>query len=180
MARVFLFLLLSLSGRATSFSATPTPPRPPAGGSGHAGDDEQQLQQSGTRLRNPTTKESIAFTARIKKSRSAKDGIRVILDIEDTSGCFPDVFQYSAAISKCAKERQVTAALSLLKRMVNQGVAPDVVVFGAVIDACANDGQYRRAIVFLNDMEETYGVRPNLTCFNSAVHARRQRNGKKL
>ena len=48
---------------------------------------------------------------------------------------------------------------------------PDVVVFGSVIDACANDGQHRRAIAFLYEMEEKYGVKPNLKCFSAAISA---------
>ena len=44
-------------------------------------------------------------------------------------------------------------------------------MFCAVIDACANDGQYKRAISFLSEMEEKYGVKPNLQCFNSAISA---------
>ena len=55
--------------------------------------------------------------------------------------------------------------------VVNQGVKPNEFVFGATMDACANDGQCRRAISFLNEMEETHGVKPNLTCFNSAICA---------
>ena len=168
---LFLLFLSLLAGRAASFSATPPPPRPPAGGSGHASDDEQQpQQQTEKRLRNPTKKESIAFTARIKKSRSAKDAIRVILDIEGTSGCVPDVFQYSAAISKCAKERQVKAALSLLKRMVNQGVKPDAVVFGSVISACEKGGEADIALSLLAEMKAE-GIRPTVITYSSTISA---------
>ena len=168
---LFLLFLSLLAGRAASFSATPPPPRPPAGGSGHASDDEQQpQQQTEKRLRNPTKKESIAFTARIKKSRSAKDAIRVILDVEGTSGCVPDVFQYSAAISKCAKERQVKAALSLLKRMVNQGVKPDAVVFGSVISACEKGGEADIALSLLAEMKAE-GIRPTVITYSSTISA---------
>ena len=154
-ARIFsLLILLSLVGRATSFSASPAdkPPPPPR------------------KLKAPPRDFAIPFLKQIKRSRTAEGAIRVITNIE-RDGYHPNMFHYSAIISKCAKEKKVKAALGLLKRMINQGVAPDVVVFGSVIDACANDGQYRRAIMFLNEMEEKYGVKPNLKCFSAAISA---------
>ena len=156
------------SASSASFSVAPPPPpvRPPS-----AGWPARAPQQSEKRLRKPSTKESVAFTARIKASRSAEDAIRVILDIEETSGCLPNAFQYSAAISKCAKEKQLGEALRLLKRMISQGVEPDAMVFAAAIGACTKVAKYKIAILLLDEMEEKHGVKPSLQCFKNSIIA---------
>ena len=162
-----LSVLLSLVGRAVSFSASPPPPSSSrSSGPGHEGNEG-----TNRRLRKPTRKESIAFTARVKRARSGRDAIRVLIDIEEEDRCQTDVFQYSAAISKCARDKLVDKALGLLKRMINQGVAPDAAIFCAVIDACAKAGQYKSAISLLNDMEDKFGVEPNVKCFSAAISA---------
>ena len=116
----------------------------------------------------PPRKLSIEYMNRIRNARGWKAGNHVLLNIEK-DGYAPNVFHYSAIISKCAKQRQSGKALGLLKRMINQGVAPNAAVFCAVIDACAKAGQHTRAISLLNDMEDKYGVRPNANCFNAAI-----------
>ena len=156
-----LFVLLSLVCRAISFSASPPPPPPSSGSSGPGNEGTK-------RLKAPPKPIVMPFMGQIKRARSARDAIGVIARIE-RQGYHPDMYHYSAIISKCAKQKLVDKALGLLKRMINQGVTPDVVVFGAVIDACANAGQYKSAISLLNDMEDKHGVQPNVKCFSSAI-----------
>ena len=107
---------------------------------------------------------------RIRIARDWRAGGNVFLDIEQ-AGYIPNVFHYSAIISKCAKDRRPDKAMGFLKRMINQGVRPNAIVFGAAIDACARTGQYQHAMFLLNEMKEKYGVKPNLKCFSAAISA---------
>ena len=160
--RVLNHLAIATFNRASPFSSSSVPCIPPSSIS------SDNNKPPGKKLKAPPKPISISFTGQIKKARSARDAIGVITKIEQ-QGYHPDVFQYSAIISKCAKQKLVDKALGLLKRMINQGVAPDAVVFCAVIDACAKAGQYTSAISLLNDMEDKYGVEPDVNCLNAAI-----------
>ena len=103
----FPLVLLSLVGRAVSFSAS-SPPPPPLGSSDPGNEGTRKLKA-------PPRDIVVPFTGQIKRARSARDAIEIIVRIE--------------RISKCAKEKLVDKALGLLKRMINQGVAPDVWLF---------------------------------------------------
>jgi len=148
----FILLLAVAFNQASSFSASAPPPSPVP------------------RRQEPPRKLSIDYMNRIRNARGWKAGGSVLLDIEN-DGYAPNVFHYSAIISKCAKQKQVKKALGFLKRMLNQGVAPNAIVFAAAIDACAKAGQYKRAMSLLNEMEDKYGVHPNEECYSSAISA---------
>ena len=157
-----LNLAVAAWNRASPFSSSPYPP-PSSSSSGNSEPPNKELKA-------PPKQIAMPFMGQIKKARSAGNAIRVITKIE-RQGYHPDVFHYSAIISKCAKDKLVDKALGLLKRMISQGVAPNVFVFGAVIDAFANAGQYKSAISLLSDMQDKYGVEPNEKCFSSAISA---------
>ena len=148
----FILLFAIAFDRASSFSSSVPPPSPVP------------------RRSDPPRKQSIEYMNRIRNARDWRAGGNVFLDIEQ-AGYIPNVFHYSAIISKCAKDRRPDKAMGFLKRMTNQGVEPNEFVFGAAIDACARTGQYKHAILLLSEMEETYGVKPNLKCFSAAISA---------
>ena len=110
---LLLIVLLSLVGRAVSFSASPPPSSGSAGPPGHGG--------TKAKLKVPSRDIAMPFMGQIKRARSARDAIRVITNIE-RKGYHPNVFHYSTIISKCAKEKLVDKALGLLKRMINQAL----------------------------------------------------------
>ena len=156
-----LIVLLSLVGRAVSFSASPPPPS-----SGTRSSDNHKPPNK--KLKSPPRDFAVPFTGQIKRARSARDAIGVIARIE-RQGYHPNMFHYSAIINKCAKEKLVDKALGLLKRMINQGGTPNAVVLCTVIDACAKAGRHKYAISLLNDMEDKYGVKPTVKCFSAAI-----------
>lgn len=65
------------------------------------------------------------------------------------------------------------AALSLLRRMQEQGLTPDIQTYSSAISACQASGQWQRAIGILRKMTRTTDsiVVPNLFCFNAAIAA---------
>jgi len=161
--RVLNNLSIAAMNRASPFSSSSPGPRPSSSTSGPGNEGTKKLKA-------PPRPIAMPFMGQIKEARSARDAIRVVAKIE-RQGYHPNMFHYSAIISKCAKEKLVDKALGLLKRMIYQGVAPNEVVFLSVINACAKAGQYKIAISLLNDMEDKYGVKPNVKCFSSAISA---------
>jgi len=124
-------------------------------------------------LQPPPKNISISFTRRIKRARSLKDGIRVLQDIE-SEGYSPNVFHYSAVISKCSKEGELPewrAALTLLKRMQNQGVAENVIPYNAAaISACGKAGRTNTAVGLLAEVKQQ-GLEPDVITYNAAISA---------
>jgi len=64
------------------------------------------------------------------------------------------------------------AALSLFRRMREDGLNPDVQTYSSVISACEAAGEWQRALGVLRTMASTNGgIPPNLFCFNAAIAA---------
>jgi len=65
------------------------------------------------------------------------------------------------------------AALSLFRRMQEEGLTPDIQTYSSVISACESAGQWQRAIGILRTMtsEDTTSHGPNKFCFNAAIAA---------
>ena len=64
------------------------------------------------------------------------------------------------------------AALSLLRRMKEEGLSPDIQTYSAVISSCEAAGQWQRAIGILRTvMKADSGHTPNKFCFNAAIAA---------
>ena len=65
------------------------------------------------------------------------------------------------------------AALSLLRRMQEEGLTPDIQTYSSAISACQASGQWQRAIGILRKMtrKPENNVVPNLFCFNAAIAA---------
>ena len=98
----FILLFAIAFDRASSFSSSVPPPSPVP------------------RRSDPPRKQSIEYMNRIRNARDWRAGGNVFLDIEQ-AGYIPNVFHYSAIISKCAKDRRPDKAMGFLKRMTNQG-----------------------------------------------------------
>lgn len=68
-------------------------------------------------------------------------------------------------------------ALSLLRRMQEDGLTPDIQTFSSVISACEAGGQWQRALNVLQSMMDADQVEAfkdspfNLYCFNAAISA---------
>jgi len=66
-------------------------------------------------------------------------------------------------------------ALSLLRRMQEDGLMPDAQIYSSVISACESSGQWQRALGVLRSMSVTTGgeipTPPNLYCVNAAISA---------
>ncbi len=63
------------------------------------------------------------------------------------------------------------AALSLFRRMKEEGLKPDMQSYSSVISACEAAGQWQRAIGVLRGMKSEENINPNLFCFNAAIAA---------
>lgn len=65
------------------------------------------------------------------------------------------------------------AALSLLRRMKENGIKPSIQTYSCVIAACEAAGQWQRAIGILRSMtqEKDESFKPNLYCYNAALAA---------
>lgn len=63
------------------------------------------------------------------------------------------------------------AALSLFRRMREEGLKPDIQSYSSVISACEAAGQWQRAIGVLRGMKSQENIMPNLFCFNAALAA---------
>ena len=62
-------------------------------------------------------------------------------------------------------------ALSLLRRMKEDGLTPDAQTFSSVISSCEAAGQWQRALGILRSMSFDGKTPPNLFCFNAAISA---------
>jgi len=63
------------------------------------------------------------------------------------------------------------AALSLFRRMKEEGLTPDVQTYSSVISACEATGQWQRAVGILKSMTSDKTLPPNKFCFNAAIAA---------
>eukprot|EP01083_Nonionella_stella_P084611 234275_1 len=63
------------------------------------------------------------------------------------------------------------AALSLFRRMKEEGLTPDIQSYSSVISACEAAGQWQRAIGILGSMTKDGITKPNLFCYNAALAA---------
>jgi len=64
------------------------------------------------------------------------------------------------------------AALSLLRRMKEEGLAPDIQTYSSVISACEAGGQWQRALGILRLMTSDDSIEnPNKYCYNAAIAA---------
>jgi len=61
------------------------------------------------------------------------------------------------------------AALSLFRRMKEEGLTPDVQTYSSVISACEATGQWQRAIGILKSMTSDKTIPPNKFCFNASI-----------
>lgn len=130
------------------------------------------------------------------RSGRADMAVKLLNEMPVRFQCIPDAQTYKFAIIACnqaekRRKRQekrgvarVAAkgslqwwevALSLLRRMKEDGLNPDKQVYSSVISACESDGQWQRALGVLRSMSVTTGgeipTPPNLFCFNSAIAA---------
>ena len=130
------------------------------------------------------------------RSGRADMAVKLLNEMPVRFQCIPDAQTYKFAIIACnqaekRRKRQekrgvarVAAkgsvqwwevALSLLRRMKEDGLVPDKQVYSSVISACESDGQWQRALGVLRSMSVTTGgeipTPPNLFCFNSAIAA---------
>ena len=120
-------------------------------------------------IRNIPRDEARKYMPRLKKANST-EAIYILEDIE-RDGFIPDVFHYSAAISKCAKDGKLDEANKLFCRMKMNKIAPNEFTLNSLIDACAHVGNDKEAIQFLRDMEEKYELWPDVVSYNSAIKA---------
>ena len=159
--RVLNHLAIAAWNRASPFSSKPgPPPSSSSSGPGHEGTKE---------LKAPPRKKSISFSGQIKRARSARDAIGVIANIE-RQGYHPDVYHYSAIISKCAKEKLVKKALEFLAEMEEVGIPPNVVSYNSAISACEKGRQPDIALSLLAQMKEE-GIQRTVVSYNSAISA---------
>ena len=129
------------------------------------------------------------------RSGRADMAVKLLNEMPVRFQCIPDAQTYKFAIiaaNQAEKRRKrqekmgvarVTkgslqwweVALSLLRRMKEDGLKPDKQVYSSVISACESDGQWQRALGVLRSMSVTTGgeipTPPNLFCFNSAIAA---------
>ena len=63
------------------------------------------------------------------------------------------------------------AALSLFRRMKEEGLTPDAQTYSSVISACESAGQWQRAVGILKSMTCDERLPPNKFCFNAAIAA---------
>lgn len=63
------------------------------------------------------------------------------------------------------------AALSLFRRMKEEGLTPDAQTYSSVISACEAAGQWQRAVGILKSMTCDERLPPNKFCFNAAIAA---------
>lgn len=117
-------------------------------------------------IRNIPRDEALKYMPRLKKTRSAREAINILKDIE-RDGFIPSVFNYNLTISKCAKDGKLEEAKKIFRQMQHNKVSPSEVTFNSLIDACANAGKDSEALQFLRDMEEMYGLLPNVRSYNS-------------
>lgn len=62
-------------------------------------------------------------------------------------------------------------ALSLLRRMKEEGLQPDLETYSSAISACEAAGKWQRALGIVNDMEKDGRIAPNYVCINAAFSA---------
>lgn len=130
------------------------------------------------------------------RSGRADMAVKLLNEMPVRFQCIPDAQTYKFAIIACnqaekrrkRQEKRGVArvatkgslqwwevALSLLRRMKEDGLSPDKQVYSSVISACESDGQWQRALGVLRSMSVTAGgeipTPPNLFCFNSAIAA---------
>ena len=74
-------------------------------------------------IRNIPRDEALKYMGMLKKTRSAREAINILKDIE-RDGFIPSVFNYSAAISKCAKDGKLKEAKKLFRQMQHDKVPP--------------------------------------------------------
>lgn len=122
-----------------------------------------------TGIRNIPRDEALKHMPRLKKAGS-KEAINILKDIE-RDGFIPDVFHYSAAISKCAKDGKLDEAKKIFRQMNQNKVAPNEVTMSSLIDACARNGNDEEAIRYLREMEENYELWPSAHCYSAAISA---------
>uniref|UniRef100_A0A7S2H285 RRM domain-containing protein n=1 Tax=Octactis speculum TaxID=3111310 RepID=A0A7S2H285_9STRA len=98
-----------------------------------------------------------------------RDWGRALRLLEDI-GNEATVFEYSAAISVCARARQWEQALQLLDLMDQRGVAPNVISFSAAMSACDKAEQWKIALHLL-DQIFLRGLVPDVYSFSVAMSA---------
>ena len=88
-------------------------------------------------IRNIPRNESLKYMSRLKKANS-KEAIYILENIQ-RDGFIPDVFHYSAAISKCAKDVKLKEAKKILRQMKKNKISPNEFTINSLIDACARN-----------------------------------------
>ena len=120
-------------------------------------------------IRNIPRDEAMKYMPRLKKANST-EAIYILEDIE-RDGFIPDVFHYSAAISKCAKDGKLDEAKKIFRQMKKNKVAPNEFTLNSLIDACANAGDVEEAVKYLREMEEKHYLWPGVQSFSGAISA---------
>ena len=89
-------------------------------------------------IRNIPRSESLKYMSRLKKANST-EAIYILEDIE-RDGFIPNVYNYSAAMSKCAKDGKLKEAKMIFGQMKQNKVQPNEFTMSSLIDACARNG----------------------------------------
>ena len=77
---------------------------------------------------------------------------------------------FNATIQVCARSRQASKALELLRDMEDCDIKPNVITCNSVINACGRAKQWRPALELLESMKGR-GLQPNVVTLSAAISA---------
>ncbi|KAL6200168.1 hypothetical protein ACLB2K_029950 [Fragaria x ananassa] len=80
-----------------------------------------------------------------------------------------DVFVFTSLISGFANNGECAAAVSLFRRMENEGVAPNEVTFVCVLSACSRVGMVDEGLRVFRSMKSRFGVEPGVQHYGCLV-----------
>lgn len=95
-----------------------------------------------------------------------EEGLRLKKVMEESWRCTPDVYTYSASISRLCKQSKLDGARQLLEEMCERGLVPNEHLFTSLIDAYCNYGRVDMAMKIYR-MMLSKGTRPHFGFYDT-------------